>query len=111
MFINDLPDSVKTHCKIFADDTKLYSSSKSSQLLQDDIFNLFEWSHIWQLQFNIAKCKVLHIGKNNEMVDYYVDPNRNNILSNVESERDLGVIFDPNINFDLHINDCVNRAK
>ena len=70
LFINDLPDHVKTNCKMFADDTKIYSSTDQITLLQDDIFSLFRWSHLWQLEFNISKCKVLHVGKNNQTFSY-----------------------------------------
>ena len=32
-------------------------------------------------------------------------------LTNVDSERDLGVIFDSYLSFDSHINDCIGRAN
>ena len=68
LYINDLPDCVKTAVKMFADDLKLYGTSDTSEsrkLLQDDLCNLEDLSTKWQLPFNVAKCKVLHFGPKN----------------------------------------------
>jgi len=113
LYINDLPDKINCSCKLFADDTKIYASSEQHQLLQEDITSLFEWSSKWQLAFNASKCKVLHIGKLNPHHNYFINGEDNDVipLTNVDSERDLGVIFDSNLSFDLHINDCIARAN
>ena len=44
IFINDLPECVSSCCHIFADDTKLYNSTKNHQILQNDINQLQKWS-------------------------------------------------------------------
>ena len=31
IFINDLPDAINVHCKVFADDIKIYDSSKNTR--------------------------------------------------------------------------------
>ena len=113
LYINDLPDMLNCSCKLFADDTKLYASPEQHQLLQDDITSLFEWSSKWQLAFNASKCKVLHIGKLNPHNNYFINGEDNDVipLTNVDSERDLGVIFYSILSFDLHINDCIGRAN
>ena len=41
LYVNDLPDKVKSYCKIFADDTKLYkeiNNLKDYEDLQDEIY-------------------------------------------------------------------------
>ena len=38
---------------------------EDSEKLQKDLNSLAEWSDTWKLQFNPAKCHVLHIGKKN----------------------------------------------
>ncbi len=66
VFINDLPDIVKNLMKIFADDTKIYSTVRRDEdciKLQEDLNNLFDWSNTWNLKFNSSKCKSMHIGK------------------------------------------------
>ena len=61
IFINDLPDYVEGTCKINADDTELYGKAARGDVLQRDLVRLQEWSQMWDLSFNIAKCKVMHI--------------------------------------------------
>ena len=111
LFINDLPDNVNSVCRIIADDTKIYSHAGNSELLQNDLFSLFKWSVDWQMAFNISKCKVMHVGKNNPSTAYFVDKETSDCLSVVESEKDLGVIFDTNLHFDEHVYASVNKAN
>ena len=69
IYINDLPDVVKSMVKLFAHDTKLYSvvnNQQEAEELQTDLDNIGMWSEKWQLNFNIGKCKNMHIGKINE---------------------------------------------
>ena len=50
IFINDLPDVVKSLCKLFADDTKLIatiSNPNDLTILQNDVDNLVEWADNW----------------------------------------------------------------
>ena len=57
-----------------------------------DLDNLMRWSSIWQLKFNAAKCKVMHVGHTLE-TSYFleVDDNKKQ-LAEITEERDLGVI-------------------
>ena len=102
IFINDLPESLTNLCKIFADDTKLYGSSKRRASIQEDLLKLMEWSEIWQLNFNIDKCCALHFGNKNPNNKYYMDKNSQKELTKIENEKDVGVTFDHNL-FLIHI--------
>ena len=65
LYVNDVPDLIESNLKMFADDTKIYSVIKSfhdSLKLQHDINKLMQWSSVWLLRFNAAKCKVMRIG-------------------------------------------------
>jgi len=58
LFVNDMPDVVKSHIQMFADDTKLYRADQNeARQLQDDIDALEDWTTTGQLQFNADKCK------------------------------------------------------
>ena len=53
IFINDLPQQVKSHCRLFADDCLLYreiSCLQDSIALQQDLTILEGWSDTWGLQ-------------------------------------------------------------
>ena len=73
IYINDLSSSLKNKVLLFADDTKIYttiSRSHPSSSLQDDIDSCVKWSSVWQLPFNISKCKLLHLGQFNPRHSY-----------------------------------------
>ena len=65
IFVNDLSDWVKSSILMFADDTKIWTKIKDtgdSDLLQQDLNILIEWSKQWLLAFNTEKGNVMHIG-------------------------------------------------
>ena len=117
VFINDLPPSIKNLVKIFADDTKVYSTvgaicDREQLELQEDLDESSEWSGIWDLGFNAKKCKSLHIGRNNPRHRYYMHESGEQIpIEQVDSEKDLGVTFESTLRFDKHISNCVNKAN
>ena len=51
---NDIPEGIKSICKIFADDTSLFSIVKKDQLSQNnsDLKKISEWAHQWKKFFN-----------------------------------------------------------
>ena len=60
LYINDLPDDIKSQVLIFADDTAVYltlDKQNSSQQLQGDLDQLQKW----EMELNPSKCVVMHI--------------------------------------------------
>ena len=55
----------------------------------------------------------MHMGKKQQSETYYIKDNSNKIseISQVVNEKDLGVIFDKNLNFSDHIQTKVNLAN
>jgi len=82
----------------FADDTKIFrriKDSVDSSKLQKDLNTIINWADIWQMDFNVSKCKVMHVWKTNPKKSYYM---RGNILNDVTNwpllqEKDLGIII------------------
>ena len=59
VFINDLPDNIRSSVRLFADDCVLYRnicSPSDCLILQDDLDRLAQWETDWQMKFNVAKC-------------------------------------------------------
>ena len=56
IYINDLPENLKSSAKLFADDTSLfstvYNSAESANLLNDDLKKILEWTFKWKMLFN-----------------------------------------------------------
>ena len=73
IYVNDLPEVVSSTVKLFVDDTELYRAIENEEdkiQLQEDLNNLQRWSEKWLLPFNVAKCKVLHLGPHNKEYNY-----------------------------------------
>ena len=114
LFINDISDIIDSTStiQIFADDVKIYtdiSSLPGSFMdLQTNLDHIYQWSHLWQLPISHSKCDSLILG--------HADLPSPLHLSNIPipcSGRtvDLGIAFDPCLDFKNHIFDIVTRAK
>jgi len=62
MYVNDLPNNLKSSIRIFVDDALLYSivsSDVDGDQLQEDLKKLEVWQNKWQMLINPAKCKTI----------------------------------------------------
>ena len=66
---------------------------------------LHEWSVHWQLKF---KCKHIHFGPVHQFGSYYLNGIK---IDSVESQKDLGILFDHQLKFHLHTTDVVAKAN
>ena len=111
IFINGLPDVVRSTVKIVADDTKLFHAiltPEDREKLQQDLDHLLQWSQKWQLGFNEAKCKVLHLGSSNKGLDYQMGTTT---LEATTVEKDLGVFIDRDLKIHHHIAKAVKASR
>ena len=117
IYINDLIENCKKGSKLYlyADDAKLFRhivNNEDIEILQKDLDNVKEWSDKWLLKLNVDKCKVVSYGKDikNDSI-YYINSNTDQQkLEKLEIIKDLGVIFDSKLKFDIHINEKVKKA-
>ena len=92
IYINDLDCGITSNISKFADDTKVGGKALTNgdcEVIQRDLDTLSTWSDKWLLKFNKDKCKVMHIGYNNEKQIYKLQGQN---LIKVDEEKDLGVI-------------------
>jgi hypothetical protein len=109
IYINDLPDSSIASTLLFADDSKAYSNTNDDpNKLQDDLDSKHDWSDDWLLRFNASKCKLLHLGKASGTNRFQLG---DQVIEEVQEEKDLGVFFDSKLAFDTHINMIVTKAN
>ena len=111
MFINDLEDGVQSTVLTFADDTKLYTEvtkEEGGEQLQEDPDKCTEWAKQWMMEFNVAKCKVLHAGRTNRMKEYTME---GKILEKVQEEKDLGVMVHKAMNGSRQVTEAVKKAN
>ena len=86
-------DGVQSTLEMFADDSKLYRIIKYSHnvdTLQQYLY-ISSWSKLWLLNFNTAKCSIIHLGKNSNATYtlYDLATNSNNILQSTTEQKDL----------------------
>ena len=82
---------MKSKLSKFADDTKLggkVDGRGDGDQIQESSETCIDWAKDWQMEFNLRKCKVLGMGKNNENRDYRM---QRVILEHVTQEKGLGV--------------------
>ena len=120
IFINDLPTELLSKLSLFANDSKLFSriivnrknSSNSGTegggRLQGDLDRVVEWAKKWKMEFNVDKCKIMHLGYNNPRGEYSMGDRK---LEVTEGERDLGVLIDRELEFGKHIKAIVGKAN
>ena len=106
--VNKLPDICDSGSTLFlfADDAKIYKqifNRQDKDNLQCDLTKLNSWADNWLIKLNIFKC-----GRHIESTEHY---NNNSVeLENVESIKDLGVIFDSHLKLELHIIEKIKKA-
>ena len=93
IFANDLECGLQSPVLKFADDTNIFRrvvQQRDYMQLQADLDTVWEWARVWQMDFNVAKCKVMHMGTRGVGYDYCMGGRR---LEVVDQERDLGVLI------------------
>jgi hypothetical protein len=97
--IDDIDDFVRwiELLKKFADDTKglkLIRNLQDREALQRTLDELCWWAEMWGMQYNIEKCKIMHVGRSNPGYQYSMN---GKTLKAVSEETDIGVIVQSNL--------------
>ena len=111
LFINDLPEGVKSTCRLFADDCILYSKvsgPEDANRLQNDLDKLSAWQDKWQLGFNAQKCHVMRITHTRKpfLQQYKLN---GVILEEKKSHTYLGVDFCKDLTWNTHVDGYVPK--
>ena len=123
IYVNDLPFHIRSKCKVFADDFKIYLSAKLTNPVeatlhvlncQRDINTLIDVSRSWGLEMNVDKCSVMRFQRKFFDWDllgvlgcYYIEDSP---ISFAADHKDLGVLVDNNLKFHKHIQCITNKA-
>jgi hypothetical protein len=111
IYINDLDNGITSHVLKFADDTKIFGKvmeDMDRDRVQSDLDILVQWMERWQMEFNVGKCKVMHVGRNNKRYTYNIG---GCLLKEVESEKDLGIIVAADMKSSEQCTQAYNKAS
>ena len=98
-------------CSDYASSRMLYTEvpkEEGREQLQEHLDKCTEWAKQWMMEFNVAKCKVLHAGRTNRMKEYTME---GNILEKVQEEKDLGVMVHKAMNGSRQVAEAVKKAN
>lgn len=112
LFINDICDKLKySNFLLYADDIKLFckiSSPLDQSKFQVDLDTITEWTKVNDLSLNVDKCSLLTFHRGDFFKTNYII--NGSPLVRVTEQKDLGIIFQENFEFNTHLNTTINKA-
>ena len=120
IYINDLPDGLTSLCKIFADDTSLFSKvhniNKSANELNGDLEKISQWAYQWKMQFNPDPNKQANeviFSRKSDSANVFHPPImlNNNSIPKRPSQKHLGIVLDSKLNFSSHVDDKIKKCN
>ena len=111
--INDLPASIKSTSRLFADDSLVYRAIKTEHdhaILQNDLDQLSIWAEKWGMKFNVNKCFVMSINRKKQSPThtYTIE---NHTLEKVSQTSYLGITLCDTLKWSAHIDKICARAN
>ena len=103
IFINDLPENIKSSVRLVVDDCVVYRNIHSLQdclIFQEDLDSLGLWETDCQMKFNVAKCHSMRVNRHYShkqiIHDYTL---HQQTLENVQSAKYLGIKITQNMDW------------
>jgi hypothetical protein len=114
IFLNDITENItNSQVLLYADDLKVFrvvNNSNDNAMLQKDLDNISDWCRLNLMKINCNKTNFMSY---TNKVQYYVSKYFicNNVVNKVDYIRDLGVTFDRNLRFDLHVYNIIQNTR
>ena len=118
MYINDLPDGLKSNVKLFADDTSLFSVVKNKEESASDLTNdldmISKWAYNWKMSFNPDPNKstqeVLFSRKNSNITHPIIYFN-NVQVQRANQQKHSGITLDEKLNLKKQIDKVLTTTS
>ena len=117
IYINDLPDWITSKCKIFADNTSLFSKvldiNESTKKLNFDLEKIGEWAFQWKMQFNPDPNKQANeviFSWKSKVHSYPSHTFNNNDAKKFPHQKHLGIILDSKLDFNIHGDNKIKKC-
>ena len=118
IYINDLPDELKSNAKLFANDTSLFAivndKNESANIFNNDLKLISKWAYDWEMLFNPDPSKpaqeVLFTRK--KKIQNHPTISLNNIqVERTSHQKHLGIILDEKLNFKQHLDSIIPKVN
>ena len=117
VYINDLPDKIRSNMRLFADDSSLFirasKVNETHQILEDDLRMIEQWGHQWKMIFNpdISKQAVEVVFSNKTHKQNHPILFFNGIeVAKRPFAKHLGLYLDEKLSFTTHIKEKISIA-
>ena len=118
IYINDLPNELKSNAKLFADDTSLFTivkdENESANILNNDLSLISKWAFNWKMLFNPDPSKpaqeVLFSRKKKAQSHPIISLN-NIQVEKSSNQKHLGLILVEKLNFKQHIDTAISKIN
>ena len=118
IFVNFLPHDISSVCKMFADDTSLFSKANVSSIslsdLNYDLETINQWAHQWKMSFepdpNKQTTEMLFSRKVNTDDHPKLTFNGNQVHQ-CSSQKHLGLFLDNKLGFNKHLDEKINKCN
>ena len=114
IYINDLPNELKSNAKLFADDTSLFTivkdKSESANILNNDLSEISKWAYNWKMLFNPDPSKPAQevVFSREKKEQSHPGISLNNIqVERTSYHKHLGLILDEKLNFKQHVDSAL----
>ena len=118
IYVNDLPNVLKSECTLFADETSSFSVAHDLNTSASDIDNglklISDWAFQWKISFNPDPSKQAQeiIFNRKKMKSTYPSVYFNNIPVNLTSaHKHLGMLLDDKLSYEHHLKFVLNKFK
>ena len=118
IYINDLPNELKSNAKLFADDTSLFTlvkdKNESTSILNSDLLLISKWACNWKMLFNPDPTKTAHevIFSKKKITQTHPIISLNNIqVERVPYQKHLGILLDEKLNFKQHVDNAILKMN
>ena len=116
-YINDLLDGITSICKIFADDTSLFSKvldvNQYTKKLNLDLEKISEWAFQWKMHINPDPNKQANeiIFSPKSKVHFHPPLTfNNNDVKKCPHQKHLGIILDSKLDFNIHVDNKIKKC-
>ena len=116
IFINDLPDGITSLCKIFADDTSLFSKvydiDISPKELNSDLEKVGKWAFQWKMQFNPdpnRQANEVILSRKTKNSSHPPVAFNNNVVKKYSNHKHLGLVLHSKLDFKFHVDQKIKK--
>ena len=118
IYINDLPNELKSQAKLLADDTSLFTTVKdrneSANILKKDLLSISKWAYDWKMLFNPDSSKPAQevLFSRKRQVKSHPILSMNNIqVKKVPYQKHLGILLDSKLDFKEHVDTVISKVN